>query len=69
MANNNNFQIFRLKEEHRNILNDLVTKGYFANKTEAVRGGLLELGVKYGLLGADGNGENTVAMKKSRGKK
>lgn len=65
MTNLNHHQIFRLNGKHMEVLDGLVEEGYFANKTEAIRGGLLELGTKYGLLG-EGNGD-TVKFKEGNG--
>jgi Arc/MetJ-type ribon-helix-helix transcriptional regulator len=65
MVNVNKHQTFRLAGKHKEVMESLVEQGFFPNKTDVIRSGILELGVKYGVIG---NGENTVVQKVKKGK-
>jgi Arc/MetJ-type ribon-helix-helix transcriptional regulator len=44
-----------LTVKHEDILDELIDKGYYGNKTEAIRAGVMALGEKYEII-RNGNG-------------
>ncbi|MFH1106387.1 MAG: hypothetical protein V1787_00675 [Candidatus Micrarchaeota archaeon] len=46
------------------VLDKLVSMGYFATKTEALRAGVLELGKEYKILGEAGKMEEELVARK-----